>query len=419
MRRPLRATATTLVASVALAACGYGGGSGGAAGSGGSDGDAGGDSTTITMLVPSYSNNTQALWEEIIAGFNEEHPDIDVQLEVQSWDNISDVVSTRLQANDPPDILNFNAYAAFAEDGLLYPVEEVMSAERIDDFQESFRELGTVDGEFYGIPLLASARALFYNTELLEAAGVSEPPQTWEELQAAAQAVTDSGSIGYLMPLGSEEAQAETSIFTFGAGGSWGDGEELTVVTPENVEGVTFMKQMIDAGVTQPDPGASDRTPTFDLFLQGQAAMAMGLPPNVAQAEEAGLSFGVTPIPTKSGETSTLGVADYIMAFDTGEEKQEAIQAFFDYFFTTENYLTFTDTEQFLPTLVSAAEQTENAEANAAFLESLPNAQFYPGTNPDWLDVQGGLQSLMGQIGQGTEPEQVLQQVAQQAGVDG
>lgn len=412
MKRALQWPVAALVVGLALSSCGFGGSDG----AGGSEGGAG---TQIDMLVPSYSDATQGLWEEIIAGFEADNPDVTVKLEVQSWDNMADVVSTRLQANEAPDILNFNDYSAFAADGLLYPVEDVLSEEHVSDVEDAFRELGTADGTFSGIPLLASARALFYNTDLLDAAGVTEAPATWAELQAAAQAVTDSGAFGYLLPLGSEEAQAETSIFTFGAGGSWGDSDALTVSTPENVEGVAFMKQLIEAGVTQPDPGASDRTPTFDLFLQGQAAMAMGLPPNVAQAEEAGLTFGVAPIPTKSGETSTLGVADYIMAFDNGEEKSEAIKAFFDYFFTTENYLTFTDAENFLPTIKSGAEATANAEANAAFLESLPDAQFYPSANPSWLDVQGALQTLMGQIAQGTEAQAVLDQVAQQAGVDG
>lgn len=416
MKRVLRLSAVAVAAGVALTACGSDGED--AAAPDGDD-DGGGGATTIDMLVPAYSDSTQALWEEIIADCGAENPDVTIELEVQSWDNMADVVSTRLQAGEAPDILNFNTYSAFSADGLLYPVEEVLSQEHVDDFQESFRELGTADGSFYGLPLLASARALFYNQDLLDQAGVEAPPTTWEELQTAAQVVTDAGSIGYLMPLGSEEAQAETSIFTFGAGGSWGDAEELTIVTPENVAGVTFMKQMIDAGVTQSEPGASDRTQTFELFLQGQAAMAMGLPPNVAQAEEAGLNFGVTPIPTEDGENSTLGVADYIMAFDNGEEKQEAIKGFFDCFFTTENYLKFTDGENFLPTTVSGAEQTVNAEANAAFLESLPDAKFYPGDNAKWLDAQNAMQTLMGQLGQGVEPEALLQQVAQQAGVDG
>jgi hypothetical protein len=39
-------------------------------------------------------------------------------------------------------------------------------------------------------------------------------------------------------------------------------GDEITVLTPENVEAVEYMKTVIDAGVTQPDPGATDRTPT-------------------------------------------------------------------------------------------------------------------------------------------------------------
>lgn len=405
MRRTLKMTAAGAAIALTLAACG--------GGDGGDDGD-----VAIDMLVPSYSDSTQQLWNDIIEGFNEEHPDITINLEVQSWENIDDVVSTRIQGNDAPDILNINAWSAFAEDDMLYPATDVLSEETIGDFEESFREQGSLDDELYGLPLFASARALFYNAELLDDAGVEEPPTTWDELLEAAQDVTDAGSTGYLLPLGGEEAQGETSIFTFGAGGSWGDTEELTVTTPENIEGVEFMQSLIEAGVTQSEPGASQRTPTFDLFLQGQAAMVMGLPPNVAQAEEAGLDFDVAPIPTKDGSVSTLGVADYIFAFDNGEDKAEAIEEFFEYFFTAETYLTFVDGENFLPTLQSAADKTENVEEFATFLEVLPGAEFYPGDNPDWLDLQGALQNLMGQLGQ-VDAEPLLDEVAAEAGVDG
>ena len=84
MKKSLRLSAAVAVAAAAsltLASCGFGGGSG-------SD-DASGGANTLDLLVPSYSDNTQGLWEDVISGFEEENPDISVNLEVQSWDNLS------------------------------------------------------------------------------------------------------------------------------------------------------------------------------------------------------------------------------------------------------------------------------------------------------------------------------------------
>lgn len=412
MRRVVRASAASVAVGLALSACGFGGGTSGG------EGDGGGG-TTLDLLVPSYSDGTQALWEEIIAGFESENPDVSVKLEVQSWDNINDVVRTKVQAGEAPDILNIDAFSGFAKDELLYPAEDVVSPETLADFQDSFAENASLDGTMYGLPLIASARTLFYNKDLLAQAGVSEPPRTWDELLEAGKKVNalGGGVYGYGMPLGNEEAQAETSVWTFGAGGSWTDGEKITVDTPENLEALTFMKRMIDEGATQPDPGATDRTPMLDVLIQGKIAMAVGLPPTIGQIEERnpGLNYGTAPIPTKDGSPVTLGVADHLMAFQNDGDKQEAITAFLDYFFATDTYLTFVDTEGFLPTTKSGAEKTANAEKFASFLEVMPEAKFYPSTHENWAATQGAIQTLVGQIGQGKDPKAVLEEIQAKA----
>ncbi len=411
MGRATRVSALAVATGLAVTACGFGGDD-----SSESSSDSG-SGTTIDLLVPQYSDGTKGLWEEIIAGFEEENSDITVNLEVQSWENINDVVRTKVQAGEAPDILNIDAFSGFAKDDLLYPAEDVVSEETLADFQESFIDNASLDGTVYGLPLFASARALFYNEDVLNQAGV-QPPTTWDELLDAATKVSalDNGVYGYGMPLGGEEAQGETSMWTFGAGGEWSDGDTITADTPENLEALQFMKQMIDAGATQPDPGASDRTPMLDVFVQGKIAMAVGLPQTIGQIEERNpeLNYGISPVPTKDGESVTLGVADHLMAFQNDDDKQNAVRTFLDYFFSADVYLSFVDTEGFLPTTQSGADNTANAERFADFIEVLPDARFYPSTNEAWAATQGAIQSLVGQV-QSSDPASVLQQIQDKA----
>ena len=180
MKKSLRYSAVfalAATASLTLASCGFGTAQGNA--------DAEG-STTLDLLVPSYSDNTQGLWEDVIAGFEDENPDISVNLEVQSWDNLESVIATKIQGGEAPDIYNGGPFAGFAADELLYPAEEVVSAETFSDFQESFIANAEVDGTAYALPLIASARALFVNNALLEQAGVAAPPQSHTAASACA-----------------------------------------------------------------------------------------------------------------------------------------------------------------------------------------------------------------------------------------
>lgn len=343
------------VGTLGLAACGNGDG-------GAEDGD-----VQVTMLAASYSDQTGALWEEVIDGFEEENPGVTIDLEMQSWENINDVITTRVQSDQAPDILSIDAFAGYAQDDLLYSADEILSEETIDDFQDSFVENASIEGEQYGFPLLASARALFVNDDLLDEAG-AEAPTTWDELYDAAEAVADqTEAYGYGLPLGSEEAQAEAGLWFFGAGGGYGEEDEITVDTPENLEAAEFMQQLSEDGLTQPDAGATQRTPMLDQFIQGQFGMAMALPQLVGMIDERNpdMNYSIHDIPTRDGqddEQVTLGVADHLMAFRNEEDQGEEVGAFIDYFYQPENYVEFIDSEGFLSATESGAEQSENED---------------------------------------------------------
>lgn len=411
--RKLRLVAAAMGVALGLSACGFGG----------SSDDSADGKTTIKFVAPLYrdgADGTTALWKEIIKGFEKKNPDVKVDLEMQSWDNINDVVRTKLQSEkSTPDILNIDAYASFATDELLYKAEDVVSSPVMKDFQPAFVENASLDGTMYGLPLFASTRTLFYNKDLFEKAGIAAPPKTWDELLAASKKISAAGGVkgGYGMPLGSEEAQAETSIWTFGAGGGWGDGKKLTVDTPENLEGVEFMKKMIDEGATQKNPGASDRTPLINVFVQGQLGMIEGLPPTVGLIKEKNpdLNYGTAPIPTKDGKPVTLGVADHLMAFKKDGKKKAAIKSFLDYFYSEDVYANFVETEGFLPATVSGGEALADVASIKPFLGTLPAAQFYPSTNTSWPAVQGALQQDIGTIGQKADPADVMKKVADAA----
>ena len=337
---------------------------------------------------------------------------------MQSWDNLETVIATKIQGGEAPDIYNGGPFAGFAADELLYPAEDVVSPETFSDFQDSFIANAEVDGTAYALPLIASARALFVNNALLEQAGVTAPPTNWDELLDAATKVSalGGGIAGYGMPLGSEEAQAEAAVWLWGGGGTFGDATEITVDDPANLPGADQIKKMIDAGATQADPGSTDRSPLMDIFIQGKIGMQVGLPPTVGQIEENNpeLDYSIVPIPTQDGSPMTVGVMDQLMAFENDGDKQDAITKFLDYYYTSDVYVPWVQAEGFLPVTKSGAEALSGEEALAPFLEVLPDAQFYPSTNPKWSATDAAFKALFGQLQ--TKPAQdVLTEIQAQA----
>ncbi|MFX0537158.1 ABC transporter substrate-binding protein [Ornithinimicrobium sp. Y1847] len=397
----------TAVSALVLSACG--GGTGAGTAGGGSTGDAdgtgngegGGDGepTTIRLVAAEYSaSNTKAFWDDFAETYNETTGHT-LEVQVISWDNIDQQTSTMIQNNQAPDILNLNVYAAYAADDLLYNSDEVLSDEVKDDILDTFVEYGTYDGNFYGFPDLSSARALFYNADLFEEAGIDGAPTTWEELEEAARAVTDLGddNVGYALPLGPEEAQGEFSMWLFNNGGAWKDGDDWVINSPENVETMEFLKKLTDEGLTQNNPARTNRADAFDLFRSGKAGMVVGFSPLAGQLDDEGnVNYEVAPFPSGDGtDSKTFGVTDYLMAFKK-DGNQEAVRAFYDLYYQPEQVNTFIENEGFLPVTESGLEYFSDKEDLQVYLDTLPNARLTPTDDPTWDRIKLAAQQNLG-----------------------
>ncbi|WP_227979462.1 extracellular solute-binding protein [Nocardia spumae] len=374
----------------------------------------------LSLLVPAYSDSTRAEWMSIIARFREQNPAITIDLQVESWDAINEVVRTDLQSvGTTPDILNIDAYAGFAADDLLYPVGDIVDRSVLNDLVPAFARNASIDGTQWALPIFASTRTLFYNTDLFARAGVTAAPRTWSELTDAARRVQalGGGISGYGLPLGSEEAQGETSIWTFGAGGSWSGDHGVTVATAPNLEGVEAMRSLADAGVTQPNPGSTDRKDVINAFIQGRIGMIEGLPPvlETIARQNPGLRLGTAPSPTKTGAPVTLGVADHLLAFRKHGNKRDAIRQFLDYFYSPAVYSSFVGAEHFIPITASGTRALADDPVTRAFAPTVAAARFYPSGDPAWAAVQGAVRQQIGTVTQGADPRQVLDRIARAA----
>ena len=372
--------------------------------------DAGsGGKASINVIAAQYGQNTTKWWAEFVDDFTAEYPDIDLTVEVESWNDIYTVVNTRISNNDAPDILNIDVFANYQADDLLLPAADFVSQETYDKMYPAFLEQSDVDGTIWAIPDLASARALYVNKDILEAAKV-EIPTTWDELTAACEAIKayDSKIYPWGVDMTTDEGQAAFAYYTWNNGGGFVDDDNNWALnSAENVEAIEYAIGLVNDGYTNSDPSNDTRYDLQDMFGAGQVAMMIGpnsIPTYIADGGYT-VNYEVAPIPTNGDNDSvSAGVMDRFMCFDNGysDAELEAIKTFFDYFYEDARYSEWVLMEGFLPATSTGGEiLAKEDESMASWVDIVGSCKFYPTAKTEWDDVKQGVinveqQALLG-----------------------
>ena len=368
------------------------------------------DDITLDVIIAQYGPNTNDWFlgsgmdgTNFVDKFEAENPGIKLNLEVVSWNDLYTVVDTRIINGNAPDILNIDVFANYVNDGLLLPVSDYCPDDLYEDFFPQFIEQSVIDDVVWAVPDLASARAMFYNIDILEEAGV-EPPTTWAELEDAAQAIIDYYD-GEIYPWGidmtTDEGQAAFAYYTWGNGGGFVDENgDWAVNSAENAEGINFALSLIANGYTNPNPATETRYDLQDMFAAGKMAMLIApnqLPTYVAD-KGGEINMATAGIPANEGKTgSSVGVMDRIMAFKDDaapdqDARNEAIGKFLKFFYDPENYVGWVSMEGFLPAVNSAVEALVEADPSfGAWLDVLATCQFYPAAKAEWDQAKQGV----------------------------
>ena len=358
-----------------------------------------GEKIDVNVVAAEYGQNTKTWWADFEKAFNESHDDINLVVEVISWNDISTVVNTRISGNAAPDILNIDLFAAYQADDLLLPAEDYVSDETYAKLYPAFLDQSVVDGTVWAIPDLASARAMYYNKDILDAAGV-EVPTTWDELKAACEKIKayDPNIYPWGIDMTTDEGQAAAAYYIWNNGGDFTDADgNWTLNSDKNVEAIEFAIDLVNSGLTNTDPANETRYNLQDLFGAGQLAMMIGpnsIPTYVADGGYT-VNYGFAAIPTNGGNASvSAGVMDRFMVFDNGytDEELAAITEFFDYFYDDARYSAWVLMEGFLPATSAGGEIVAKEDPSMApWVDIVGSCKFYPVAKAEWDDVKTGI----------------------------
>jgi multiple sugar transport system substrate-binding protein len=270
---------------------------GGAVPAGGQAQQPAAEAVSLTFWTMNYGD--AALWLELLQNKAVEfkgESGIDVDVQMINWSNGMNTWLLVSQGGTAPDSADMYWLYSFStlgggNNGPL-PITEYRD-EFWPDLEERFFAGALQDvfwqGEFYGIPWRGDIRPMIYRSDLLEEAGFSAPPQTWQEMEMMAAAATKRDNSGNVLQWGFAPSSAvpiqQFMAYLWQAGGEYmtADGREATIDTPEMRESLEFLSRMIwEHRATSPELmekgfSATDMFVSDQVAIIGQASDSMGM----------------------------------------------------------------------------------------------------------------------------------------------
>lgn len=237
---------------------------------------------TVHVLAMEQAGPTVEEMDSIVAEFNESNPNVEVVIDYVSYDALHDKITTAMASSPPAyDVFLVDDiwYSEFADKGYIFNVSDKITQEMRDGIFEAAWDIPTVEGEVYGMPWLLDEKYFFYNEKLLNEAGFSDPPRTWEELLEQAAVIKEKGIAEY--PIVWSWGQYEAAICDWvtlleGNGGKLVDEAGNPTFNDEiGVETLTWMVQTIDDGITNPASVSYVEEDVRNVFSQGKAVFAL------------------------------------------------------------------------------------------------------------------------------------------------
>ncbi len=217
------------VAALVLVGCGDSGNTGGSSGA-----ETG---AKLTMYAFSSSPAEDAVLRKAIDDYNKKGRNtVDLKV-LPEYDT---ALTTALSGGEPPDVfyVNDNKLPDFGKNGVLEPIGD--KVDNPGDFYDTLKQSFTYKGTSYCAPKDFSTLQLVYNTDDLTAAGL-KPPTSWDELTAAAKALTKPGHPGLVM---------NAEFYRWGAfmaqAGAWPTNDDVTKMTMDTPSMRTALQYLGD-----------------------------------------------------------------------------------------------------------------------------------------------------------------------------
>lgn len=289
--------------------------------------------TTETITIwHTYSDvEERAFLQEAIPAFERDNPGIRVVAVKKPYENIKGGLIAESTSGAGPDVVRLDMawVPEFAKLKLIDTVDQYPEFDELRGvLQPTALETSKYGGRYYGVPLNLNTKAAIYSRELLDRAGVDEPPATMDELAALARRT------GYPLGVGGISSWALLPYFS-GLGGRLTNADYTRAIGyldgPESLRAALALKSLMDEGLFSPDSlsGKLDRWGAVrdgELLMIDEGPWFYPILTEVEGGNGSGLlaSTVAAPFPHNPGTNGAIIGGESLVLMNSSPRKQAA-----------------------------------------------------------------------------------------------
>ncbi|WP_181348098.1 ABC transporter substrate-binding protein [Thalassobacillus sp. CUG 92003] len=245
-------------------------------------GDGGEDATELTFWT--FATQHNAFYEKAVDRWNEENPDRPITLNAETYpfDQMHNNLLLALQSSEgAPDIVDIeiSRFPNYLEgEPQILPMNEYVEPV-MEDFVEARFDIYSKDGQYYGMPTHVGANMMYYNTEIMEEAGVDiDSIKTWDDyVEAGHKVVENTDAMMTSFPTG-DFIQYWALMSQQGSDFVSEDGE-LTINNQTNTETLQFQQDLIyEEEIAEVMPGGEPHAEEYYAYMNDGKSASLTMP---------------------------------------------------------------------------------------------------------------------------------------------
>ncbi len=268
--------------------------------------------------------------------FEAQNPGVTVELISGPYSSTQDQIVAGAATGTLADVLGLDGawVSDFVNQGALASLSDLMEEAGYDDSELAAQV--QLDGSTYMIPVVNFVYPVFVNLDLMEEAGIAEPPATRDAFAEAATQMTDAESnvYGWVLPLSLEQPngiQNDVMSWVWASGGSMlADGQPNLEGNEDVRSAMEYIKGLYDAGVVAPGSFSMREQDKVEEFTNGRVGMMVDSLAHITLIRERNpdLNFAITALPAVEGFDGPRGLPYASWGIGVAENSEHKAEAF-------------------------------------------------------------------------------------------